>query len=41
MEGNGAMHYPDGTKYLGFWKANKKHGHGTVYDGEGKITEEG
>ena len=41
MEGNGSMIYPNGTKYLGLWKANKKHGHGTVYDETGNVTEEG
>ena len=29
-EGLGIMLFPDGTKYMGMWKAGKKHGQGTL-----------
>ena len=34
-EGLGIMLFPDGTKYMGMWKAGKKNGHGTLTMSDG------
>jgi hypothetical protein len=38
--GKGTIKYPDGTKYVGMWYQDKKHGLGLHTDENGEITEQ-
>lgn len=40
-EGKGTITFPDGRKYVGEWKYYKPHGHGILYNAEGKKRIEG
>ncbi|KAH8867180.1 Phosphatidylinositol 4-phosphate 5-kinase 1 [Schistosoma japonicum] len=37
--GLGTFHYPNGSKYVGYWKDNLKHGKGTLILKDGRIFE--
>ena len=40
-DGQGTKYYTNGTKYVGEWKDEKKHGKGTEYTADGQISREG
>ena len=35
-DGEGTFYWPDGRRYIGFWKEGKQHGRGTYINQEGE-----